>query len=276
MRNYITEHKEGIIGSILFHMIVLAIIVTFGLTTPLPLPAEEGILIDFGDSEIGLGENLEKSITEPQAQPTPPPTPIEEVEKEQNMTQDFEEAPVIEKKKEVIKKKVEKPKPNKKPVEKTEEIVEIKKEEIIIEERKANQNAMFPGNKNNTGQTNTNQGNTSNGGNQGVPDGEVGVNNYNGTQSGGGGISFSLAGRTRVNLPKPSYNINEGGIVVVKITVNREGIVTNAEAGVQGSTTLNENLLNAAKRAALSASFDRNLNANSIQSGTITYVFRLQ
>ena len=276
MKEYIIKHKEGIIGTILFHMMVLAFILSFGLTTPLPLPAEEGILLDFGDSKIGMGENLQESTVTPKVLPSPAPIPVEKIEEEQNMTQDFEEAPVIEQKKEVVeKKKEDTPKPVEQP--KQEEVIEPVKEEPVVEVRKANQNALFPGNTNSTSTQNSNQGDSNQeGGNKGVQDGEVGVNNYDGTQSGGGGVSFSLNGRTRVNLPKPNYNINEGGIVVVQISVNREGVVTSAVPGVKGSTTLNEALLNAAKKAALNARFNRKPDAAATQSGTITYVFKLQ
>ncbi|HDY69025.1 MAG TPA: TonB family protein [Candidatus Scalindua sp.] len=93
---------------------------------------------------------------------------------------------------------------------------------------------------------------------------------------GGGGIDFSLAGRNPVSLPKPDYNVQEEGKVVVKIRVNREGIVTYAEAGAQGTNTLNKELLEAARKAALKARFNPSTDAASTQRGTITYHFLLQ
>jgi len=46
--------------------------------------------------------------------------------------------------------------------------------------------------------------------------------------------------------------------------------------GVKGSTTLDANLLAAAKRAALKAKFDKKPDAPAYQKGTITYYFKLQ
>ncbi|HYX07424.1 MAG TPA: TonB family protein, partial [Bacteroidales bacterium] len=86
----------------------------------------------------------------------------------------------------------------------------------------------------------------------------------------------SLAGRNPLLLPKPDYNYQVEGKVVVEVTVDRLGNVTNAVAGVRGSTTLDENLLNAAKKAALRARFDTKPDAPAYQKGTITYHFMLQ
>ena len=91
-----------------------------------------------------------------------------------------------------------------------------------------------------------------------------------------GGIDFSLKGRNPESLPKPEYNYPVEGKVVVEITVDRRGNVTKAEAGMKGSTTLNDNLLRAARKAALNARFDPKTDAPAFQKGTITYYFRLQ
>ena len=88
------------------------------------------------------------------------------------------------------------------------------------------------------------------------------------------GPSFSLAGRNAVNLPIPEFPGNEGGIVVVAITVDSNGKVTHAEAGVKGTNTYNTNLLKAAREAALKSLFNANLDA-PVQKGTITYRFVL-
>jgi len=61
--------------------------------------------------------------------------------------------------------------------------------------------------------------------------------------------------------------------VVVKITVDRSGKVTQAEPGQRGSTTMNPDLLDAARRAALQAKFNVDNNAAAFQTGTITYRF---
>jgi TonB family protein len=84
-----------------------------------------------------------------------------------------------------------------------------------------------------------------------------------------------LSGRSALSLPKPAYPGNEEGIVVVSVTVDKYGKVTNAEAGVQGTNTYNTALIKAAKEAALKARFNADPNAAAFQKGTITYRFVL-
>lgn len=49
------DNKRGLIGSIIFHVLLILLLVMQGFFTPLPLPAEEGILVNFGDSKNGKG-----------------------------------------------------------------------------------------------------------------------------------------------------------------------------------------------------------------------------
>jgi hypothetical protein len=61
----------------------------------------------------------------------------------------------------------------------------------------------------------------------------------------------------------------------VKVTVDKNGLVKNAEAGVRGSNTADTELISAAKKAALMAKFNVDANAPAVQVGTITYRFVL-
>jgi hypothetical protein len=97
-----------------------------------------------------------------------------------------------------------------------------------------------------------------------------------GTGNMGAGISNSLSGRTATSTPKPGFSGREDGIVVVKITVDRNGRVTAAEPGQRGTTTMNSELHDAAKRAALQSKFNVDENAPAFQTGTITYRFIIQ
>jgi colicin import membrane protein len=123
------------------------------------------------------------------------------------------------------------------------------------------------------------QGATFPGGNQGVPTGDPNAGNYgdggkgNGAQ--GAGISFNLSGRTAKSLPKPKYPDDDEGVVVVKVTVDKNGNVTAAEPGVKGTTIMNQSFWNEAKQAALKAKFNIDDNAPAFQQGTITYKFTL-
>ena len=266
--------KRGLAGTIVFHTGLLAFAILFGFATPLPLPEEEGILINFGTDDFGAGDE-EPMYSEIPEESTPPPqeavSPTESTE--EIISQDFEEAPVVTEK------------PQEKPqAEKQEEV--ITPEEItkpVVEEQpppekeppKVNERALYKGSKD-TDATGS-EGITEGEGNQGSITGSPDSDNYaDGLSSGGGGINFSLAGRNPVSLPKPEYNAQVSGTIVVRIRVNRDGKVISAEPGVKGSNILDETLLEAARKAALKARFNSKSDAAYTQAGTITYHFVLQ
>ncbi len=257
--NLTEEQKKGVLGTIIANIIALLILIFSGFTTPLPLPEEEGIMIDFGDSSTGLG-NIEP--VKPTVTPKPKPTP-KPVEQESNMTQDYEESVQTEPEVKVQKEeKVE------------EEVVEEPEEKE--EERTVDPNALFQNNATTTDESSSSEGIAGGEGNQGRPDGDPNSNQYTGHGAGTGGIGYSLAGRKPKGLPKPIYKSNEQGIVVVKIVVDRTGKVISAIPGVKGSTTVDSALLQAAKQAALNTKFDKKTTAPTKQTGTITYNFVLK
>ncbi|MBR8536303.1 TonB family protein [Carboxylicivirga sediminis] len=98
------DKRYGIIGSIIFHGIILLLLIFFGLQT---LPQEEeGILVNFGDTVLGQGEVEPKESQAPpvEQQQTPPPPKVEKVpepkvtepeSKDEVATQDFDDAPVV-------------------------------------------------------------------------------------------------------------------------------------------------------------------------------------
>lgn len=108
------KHKRGIIGTVIFHTIVLLLLIFLGFFTPLPLPGEEGILVNFGNSEQGLGQReprpkrsnpepvqpvqekkQQQQETPPPKTTPPPPQPKPEPAEEVAMTQDYEETAAI-------------------------------------------------------------------------------------------------------------------------------------------------------------------------------------
>jgi len=123
------------------------------------------------------------------------------------------------------------------------------------------------------------QGVTFPGGNQGVPTGDPNARNYgqggNGSGDQGSGVSFGLAGRFVISMPKPKYPGNDSGVVVVKITVDKNGRVTDAEPGVRGTTIMDQSFWNEAKQTALKARFNVSETAPAFQQGTISYRFVL-
>ena len=84
-------------------------------------------------------------------------------------------------------------------------------------------------------------------------------------------VSFSLANpvRTSRRLVIPAYTCEGGGEVVVAITVNRAGEVTNARVVEGGDACMRESALNSARRSL----FNIDDSAPARQQGTITYIF---
>jgi TonB family protein len=302
--DFLKKHKEGILFTLLFHLGVLFVLLQFGFFTPLPLPEEKGVLIDFGVTAVGMGEvepapsNTKAETPPPVAKPVPIKQPVpSKADAEDVMTQDFEKTAAIEagKKKQLeeeLKRKelAEKERRRKDSIQQIEIARQTELKRIAEQRRKdslqrvqedAQKSAIDSRAKNAFGGTSgqgttasTGQGNTYQPGNQGSIEGAVGGGD-NGAGS-GGGVSFSLTGRKSVALPKPTYpGNNEEGTVVVEITVDRYGKVSNAVPGVKGTTNLNSALLNAAKNAALSTKFSQNLDSPALQTGTITYKFKL-
>lgn len=141
-------------------------------------------------------------------------------------------------------------------------------EEIVEQPREVNQRALFPGS---STQSSESQGAT-------TPQGVVGTdrgNEHSDSQLGGGlAGDFDLAGRSLVgSLPVPQYDEQQEGRVVINITVDEAGHVTSASLRATNSTTNNSRLIAAAREAALKARFTPS--ESFVQSGTITYIFKL-
>jgi outer membrane biosynthesis protein TonB len=278
---------KAILGTILFHIGLIILLLFLALRTPLPLPGEEGVLVNLGFDETGMGldQQEEPAPAEPVIQPAPS---IPETVEEEYLVQDIEEAPAIkEKKPEVKKKEPEKviPQPEPEPV-----------KEVITEPEpkpepkpQTNPKAMYKGKVNTTAQGGQ-EGQTGQPGDQGQQDGTPGAPTYKGAGDGSGtgtgagtgtgqgdgsgdGISFSLGSRGSLMLHKPSYDSKEQGKVVVTIKVNKKGIVTSAVAGAKGTNVSDQTLWQLAKDAALLSSFVADPNAPELQTGTITYNF---
>ena len=259
--SFIKEHKNGIIGTLLFHGAVLVLLIFLGFTTEYPLPAEEGIMINFGNTDEGSGpiepeNNAETDNQELVSNSNPSEASSSE---DAQLTQDFEDAP------EVIKT------PEKKPEKTAEEIERERIEKERQELEREMSDADFNNSNNNNNSSSEGDGNKT--GNQGDPNGNP---NTHGNGQGSKGISYSLGGRKASSLPKPINSTNEGGVVVVEITVDPNGNVLTATPGMAGSSTNNKALLQAAKKAALKTKFTKKSNAPAKQIGVITYRFVLR
>lgn len=223
------------------HVVAVVLLIVMALTTPLPLPGEAGVEVNLGMYNQGMGAEQQPKPKKVAEAPKPQPQQV----KEETVTQNTEETPAIE---------------------------ELKPKK---EEPKVNQRALFKPVKNQ--QEPTSEGNTQTPGDQGQPDGNKDVNSYEGQGGSGGGISYSLGGRGHKELytPKKENNLEETGIVVVNIWVDRKGIVQNTQIG-KGTNITNSRLRNIALNAAQKSRFNENENAPELQMGTITYIFEYE
>lgn len=114
------------------------------------------------------------------------------------------------------------------------------------------------------------EGNTTGNGDRGVPGGTPGASNYEGTPGSGGGISHNLTGRSIIAFPPPEAEFREGGKVVIRITVNKSGVITNKQ--VQSAT--NAQIREIALRKVNSVRFNKSETAPEEQFGNITFVFK--
>ncbi len=272
--NYELERKErnkGIIGTIAFHAIMVIILLLIKLL-PTPIPHEEdggGILINFGSSETGLGDELPQSLE--QSNPTPPqPTNVTPVKLDNIVTQDLEQTLAIKNQKKDIKKP-----PVDKPVLKN-NTQNTTQTEVKPEQKPK---AIFTGSQNNN---TSSQGKTEGTGDQGDLKGSLFTNGNskvgggaNPLGAGGEGIGLSMTGRKITKYPIVTDNSQKTGRVVVNIKVDKNGNVIYAEATRSGSTTDDSYLFSLAVKAAYQTKLNT-ISDNEEQFGKMTFTFKVK
>lgn len=199
------EHKYGIIGATIFAIIMILALLLLGFTTPLPLPEERGILIDFGGGgQINAGASSSET-------PSSSNTSSQTSSNSGFNTQNFEDAPSL-------------PSTN----------IPNNNNNLTATdtENTNNSNDTKPTNNINNrlsglniggslsgGSGSGSSGSGSGGGNPGLGSGN------NGSGSGPGGIGGSIAGRRQVKKVEPKRKDNMFGKVELKITVDENGNV---------------------------------------------------
>ncbi len=120
------------------------------------------------------------------------------------------------------------------------------------------------------GGTGTGRGNTGTPGNQGKPDGDPDSKNLDGIGRGPGTVN-GFGGRGVRSAPKLQENSQKAGRVVLDVCVEADGNVTSAKFKAVGSSTTDDDLIDAAVRNARQYKFA----AGGVdkQCGTITYNF---
>ena len=246
-RNEKKDKGIAVAGTIVVHALVVLVLFLMAFKTPLPLPGEEGVEVDLGMMNQGMGNIQPEKPAIPQAAQ---PQQKQEKSKDENLTQNNEDAPALEKP------KTYKPK-EEKPVEQPQPTV--------------NQKALFKGS--DTPQAGGSEGVTGQPGDQGNPNGLAGIKKYEGSGGQGNGPGYSLGGRGAKSLHRPSDDFSEEGTIVVDIWVNRAGKVVRAEVATKGTTLINPSMREKAKQAALLSAFVSDPDTPEEQHGTITYNF---
>jgi hypothetical protein len=252
-----------------------------------------GVEVNFGDTDLGSGADYKSEVLDvkdatKQTQATTTP--------EEDIIAEDDEAD----KTDVVIPKNEKPK-----VVATKPI--IKEPKPVVKPKKANSNAtsaldnILKGNKGGDGNSNTagNQGSANGsinstgygtGGTGGGTGGGNGTGNGTGTGAGtgsgsgggngsgnglGNGSGYSLSGRKALSKPAPDKCGNDSGIIVVKITVDKNGNTISASPGYKGTENPTSCMLAAAKEAAMLTKWEPSPTGADKQVGTIRYGFSL-
>ena len=238
----------AVAGTIIVHALVVLVLFLMAFRTPLPLPGEEGVEVDLGMMNQGMGNiQPEKPAIPMASQPEQKPSQS----KEDIATQNDDEAPALEKP------KTTKPKQETKPVEQPKPTT--------------NPRAMYQGSSN--PQAGGSEGITGQPGDQGKPNGLAGVRQYDGNGGRGNGTGYDLGGRGAKSLKRPDDDFSEEGKIVVDIWVNRAGQVVRAEVATKGTDIINSAMRQQAVQAAKRSTFASDADAPEEQHGTITYTF---
>jgi len=251
------KHKnKGLLATIGYHAALILAFIFFGLSYQDP-PPEDGIAINFGYEDDGFGNTSQSA----QEQSAPQPEEVIEEQIENVATQDVVDAPSITEEKPKVK-------PADKPTEKP--VVDTKPKPSNDLNRALNntKGAKDVG-------TGSGEGVTQGGGDQGREDGSIDSQNRTGGGSGNG--NYDLKGRSATSTPKPIYDCEEEGRVVVKVRVDRNGKTVSAEPGVNTETAKTNTaapcLLRRAKEAALKTTWSAKQDATEQQTGFIIYNF---
>lgn len=255
----------SLLWTLLIHAGVIGLLLLLHLTKPV-MQAESGVPVMLGD----MGNlDTDYEFTEVNSMPAPAPASVPvpvAPQAEPAITQNMEETVAIETGE------------KEKPVTPVETVRQPTPEEIRAEqERKAAeeaQNLMA----NAFGRSSTMQASAPTETNSDVQ-GTMGSTEGNASQGKPTGVgsygTWDLGGRDMVGeLPRPTYNIQEEGRVVVTIIVDPEGNVIDTRINNRTNTT-NLQLRNAAEQAARKTKFNA-IGGENNQTGTITYYFKLK
>ncbi len=276
--------------------VLLLLLFYIGLTYMDP-PIENGISVNFGTMEFGMGETQPKERIRSEALDIPEPPNVQEeeiqeavpeevqeeiVEEEQPsekvLTQESEESIKIKQQQDAKRKadaaaKKAKAEADRIAREEREAEEQKRKEQ---EAKKAELDKLMGGLNNSDGSDSGSEGDDNKPGDKGQPNGDPYATSYYGSPGSGSGTGgYGLNGRSLVSKGKVQQECNQEGRVVVKIVVDRNGKVISATPGVKGTTNNNPCLLDPARKTAFMHKWNLDSNAPSQQVGFVVVNFKL-
>ena len=260
-------------------------------------PIENGITVNFGTMEFGMGkvqpkEKIKsqptetKPIVEEQVEEQEDAAPPEEVAEEE-VTEKATEKVITAEDPESI--RIKQQQAAKRKAEEAAKLAKAKAERIEAQKRAAEEKArkeqeakkkkldeLMGGLNKSDGTASGSEGDDNRAGDKGQPDGDPYATTYYGAPGSGSGTGgYGLSGRSLVSKGKVQQECNQEGRVVVKIVVDRNGKVVNASPGVKGTTNNHPCLLEPARKTAFLHKWNLDSKAPNQQIGFVVVNFKL-
>lgn len=288
-----TEYKKQsfVITAVLFGVLFLLLFfLTYNAQSLIPELEGGGgggdIAVNFGNSEVGSGDNFESmELSKPAPKSREPEKTVTEELVTNESDADVPVVAAVKKPKDEPKKPVEKPveapkpKPSKSATDALSSVLNSSNSKGGDgDDKEAGNKGKSYGDPKATGYNGGGGSGTGSGGGNGSGQGigtGSGYGSGNGGGKGNGTGNYQLSGRKVISKPQPKYTCNEEGIVVVEISVNSSGSVIAATPGIKGTTNTAKCLADQARQAALNTKFDASENAPDRQVGKIIYNFKL-
>jgi len=260
---------------------VILLLLLFVIGAPYMDPPEEfGVAVNFGTTDFGQGDVQPLKPIKSEPVDINKPAEVEPVKSEPSKSSEVKEQVLTEENDEAIAIKKQKEAENKaKAIADAKVKAEsdrIAKEKRDLEEKKKKLDALIGGVSKSEGTATGGEGNDNRAGDKGQLDGDPYAASYfGGPGTGSGGVGYGLNGRGRANYQTLKQDCNESGMVIVRIVVNRNGNVIEAEPGSRGTTNTAPCLLEPAKKIALSHKWAPDANAPTKQIGFVKVNFQL-
>lgn len=273
------KNTKALVWTAVIHLLLLLAFLLLKYTLPAqPAPAEFGMEVNLGTSDNGSGDDQPEDPNDPAASAAAVPSAAtaDDNSSERDIhTTDEDDAPAVPTRPRTETQRRPSPVVTRTPAQRR----PAQPGNTTVAARTPAQSPRYvypgaTGTGGNRGQNNrpgSNEGIGDGPGDQGVPGGTPGASNYSGVPGGGGtAISSSISGRNIVSRPDPKAEFREGGRVVIRVTVNREGAITDSRVVSAANATIRALAL----KKLQAIRFNKSSSAPAEQFGNITFEFR--